>query len=164
MVSATLSLFLVPPASVLANPDFSQDGLLNEVDVNLLTAEIAAGTSNLVFDVNVDGAVNADDLDGWFPLYSTESGVPLATALVDVNFDTVNTIADFQIIQSNLLVATTDFTAGNLNADSLVDVSDRNLYIIRGGVVPEPATLVLTALGLLAVAGRRRKPTQPLAR
>ena len=137
--------------------DFDSDADLDGDNADLLTAENAAATHDFNFDVDGDSLVNLVDLDLWFPLYSTESGVPLATALVDIDFSMVNEVADFQIIQSNLSVATTNFTDGNLNADSVVDVADRNFYISRGGVVPEPATLTACAsLGLVTHGHRCR--------
>ena len=137
--------------------DFNADGDINGFDVNLLAAEIATGTDDPLLDVNLDGAVDTVDLDQWFLNYSIQSGVPLTVALVDVNFDTVNTLADFQIIQANLSIATTDFTDGNLLPDGLVNYADRDLYINRGGVVPEPSAVVFAGLGFLALFTWRRR-------
>ncbi len=133
--------------------DINADGLINEFDVNLLTGGIATGSGDPALDVNLDGNVDTFDLDDWFNAYSFESGVPLAIALVDVDFDQVNTIADLQIIEANLGVFTTNFTDGNLFPDTLVDSVDRDLYVSRGGiVVPEPASGLLVLLGLSAMA------------
>jgi hypothetical protein len=156
-----LTVLLLPVAHTaravpLYAADFDANGALDSGDVNLLTAEIAAETNDPSFDLNDDGLVDTLDLDDWFSAYSDFSSVPLSTALVDVNFDTTNTVADFQIIQVNLLITTTNFTDGNLNADHWVDSLDRDLYIARGGVVPEPSTLLLAAIGVLGLTGYAR--------
>ncbi len=152
-----LFLFCLPPAqaggvSPLLVGDIDMDGDIDDVDVNLLTAEVEAGTGDFLFDINGDGLVDLFDLDEWFVIYSSDSGVPLSTALVDVNFDKANTAADFQIIQSNLSQSITDLTGGNLLPDGsgLVNQIDLDLYISRGGVVPEPSALLLAGLGYLA--------------
>lgn len=138
--------------------DIDFDGDLDDVDVNLLTGGIEAGTHDIAFDVDGNGLVTLPDLDLWFDSYSAWSSVPLATALVDVNFDGVNTIADFQIIASSLGSTTTDLTDGNLLPDgsSQVNQSDLDLYISRNGVVPEPTSIALALVGL-CVAGRRNR-------
>ena len=160
-IHTTVILVLASPGLAGIGPpllgDFNADGEINRFDVNLLTAEIASGTDDPFLDVNLDGTVNTVDLDQWFLNYSFESGVPLTVALVDVNFDLVNTLADFQIIQANLSIATTDFTDGNLLPDGLVNYADRDLYISRGGLVPEPSAMVLTGLGFLVLFRLRRR-------
>jgi len=155
------ALVFLGAQSVLATAltgDFDFDGDIDSVDVNLLTAEIESGFHDPTFDVDGDGLVTLPDLDEFFLFYSAESGVPLAIALVDINFDKVNTVADYQILQTNLSALTTDFTSGNLNADSSVDTADRSLYLSRGGVVPEPmgSTLVLAAI-VCGLYPRRRR-------
>ncbi len=158
IVFATASLG--NPQQALAVPslmgDVDADGDLDANDANLLTAEIAAGTNDFFFDVNDDGVVDSLDLDLFFVEYSTFSGVPLATALVDVNFDTLNTSADYDIIINNLSLPLTAFTAGNLFMDGLIDAADVGLYLSRGGVVPEPATLWLVLWTALIPLRNRR--------
>lgn len=135
--------------------DFNYDGLIDVVDADLMTDEIAAGTNLLSFDLTSDGSVDLADLDNWFGHYSSYSGVPLAIALVDVNFDTVNTAADYMTIQFNLLSTSSSFSDGDLNATGIVDTADLDLYMSRGGVVPEPSTLSVLLLGSIVV--RKRK-------
>ena len=135
--------------------DFNYDMIVDIADADLMTGEIAAGTNAVAFDLTDDGVVDLGDLDSWFSYYSTFSGVPLAIALVDVDFSGSNTAWDYHIIQSNLLSSSSSFSDGDLNASGLVDTVDLNLYISRGGVVPEPSTVSVLLLGGL-LARRRR--------
>ena len=166
LVLAGLACFLVSPAwaAAILDGDFDRDGSLGSLDVDALTLEIAAGTNNVTFDLNGDGLVDLSDIDVWFPLYSANAGVPLAIALVDVDFNGLNNVADYLLIQTNLNLPSPRFTDGDLNADGFVSASDLALYTVRGGLVPnsvpEPTTLVLLGAGLfgLACQGRRRLP------
>ena len=126
-------IFTSVSATALAGPvgDFDADGGVNGADANILADGIATGTIQNWFDMDGSGSINPADLDYWFLYYSIDSGVPLATALVDINFDGLNTLADFQVIQSHLAVATTQVTQGNLYADGIVDATDMDLYISR---------------------------------
>lgn len=47
----------------LDEPDLNLDEIVNGNDIDLLVAEIASGTHNVVYDVTVDGQVNSQDLN-----------------------------------------------------------------------------------------------------
>jgi hypothetical protein len=55
----------------LVDGDFNDDGSWDHSDINLLTAETAAGTSNPDFDLTGEGDVNMDDINAWL----VEAGV-----------------------------------------------------------------------------------------
>jgi hypothetical protein len=144
-------------ATAAAMGDVDLDGDLDADDANLLTAGIAAGSMDLNLDVDFNGVVDSADLDLFFSSYSSENGIPLATALVDVNFDTVNTSADYDIIFNNQGLASTAFTAGNLFVDFGINSLDLNLYLSRGGVVPEPGTICMALSAMLLGLSRKRR-------
>lgn len=155
---AGVNVCLCPTAySQIGDVDF--DGDLDSVDADLLTAGIAAGSMDFTLDVDGNGLVETTDLDLFFVEYSSMSGVPLATALVDVNFDTQNTSADYFIIKNNLTLSLTAFTAGNLFVDGSIDAADLSLYLSRGGVIPEPTSAVLMVIagGVLGARNRSRR-------
>ena len=54
--------------------------------------------------------VDTNDLDGWFACLSTSGCNLLDVALVDIHFDTNNTAAVFQAIQSNIGVSSALFS------------------------------------------------------
>jgi hypothetical protein len=141
--------------------DVDGNGLLEGEDANLITAAIATGSLDPFSDLDANGTVDNVDLDHFFDSYSAGSGVPLSIALVDINFDMVNTVLDYQILLSNLSVMTTDFTAGNLKIDGVINADDLALYLSRGGVVPEPSALIQTLLLTLTLTvGRNRRQTR----
>lgn len=165
-VSAVRSIIVVLALCLISSPviaipsmvgDVNEDGELNSLDADLITMAIAAGGSGPIGDITGDGVVTLLDLDVFFENYSSFNGVPLAVALVDVNFDMVNTSADYYIIRNNQGLPLTAFTAGNLLVDGFVNAADLSLYLSRGGVIPEPATgLLLAGLILVPLASRRR--------
>jgi hypothetical protein len=144
-------------ATAAAIGDVDLDGDLDADDANLLTTGIAAGSMDFNLDVDFNGVVDSADLDIFFAEYSLESGVPLSTALVDVNFDTVNDSTDYYIILGNQGLASTNFTSGNLFVDGGINTLDLNLYLNRGGVIPEPGTMCLAATAVVLGLSRKRR-------
>jgi hypothetical protein len=136
--------------------DVDGNGIVNGADIDLLASTIGS-TTQLDGDVNLDGVVDIIDFDQWFQLYSADSGVPLAIALIDVNFDQANTQADYSTIFANLSQLTSYFTRGNLDGNSLVNQADLDLYLSRGGIVPEPTTAILAAVAILGFTVRRNR-------
>ncbi|MBE3123276.1 MAG: PEP-CTERM sorting domain-containing protein, partial [Planctomycetes bacterium] len=91
-------------------------------------------------DANLDGQVTFDDYDiidyfYWFPLPAAQMGWWTG----DFNMDGEVTFDDYELIDYAYW-----FQGAPLTGDGL-------------GAVPEPATLVLLGLGVLAIAARRKR-------
>ena len=66
------------------NGDFNNDGLWNCSDINALSAAVAAGSTDLVFDMNGDGVISLADVtdpaDGWLAVGGVQNPAqPAAT-------------------------------------------------------------------------------------
>lgn len=71
--------------------DFNDDGLLTDLDIDLLTSEIRNPTGNNEFDLTNDGSVNSGDLDFWVgDIFGTLAG--------DANLDRVVDFGDFLLL------------------------------------------------------------------
>ncbi len=130
------------------NGDFNGDGSYDCVDVDALVSEIAAGTNDALYDLDVNGLVNVDDLTQWL----AEAGAANLTSgnsylVGDADLSGAVDVSDFNIWNSNKFSATPAWCSGDFNADGSVDVSDFNAWNSnkfqsagRGAAVPEPAT------------------------
>ncbi|MEQ9453990.1 MAG: hypothetical protein RLN76_05275 [Phycisphaeraceae bacterium] len=130
--------------------DYDDSGVLDEPDINLLTAAIRAGSTDLDFDADSSGTVDADDLSEWVT-------VLFGTFLGDSNLDGNVDLIDLSALASNF-GGTAGWAGGNFNTDTVVDLIDLSLLASNFGsttAIPEPAAISLLGLGALAI-GRRR--------
>ena len=82
----------------LVTGDFDNDGDYSCADVDLMVAEIAAGTNSAGFDLTGDGAVDGADLTAWLAeagAAELPSGNPYQ--LGDANLDGVVDVSDFNV-------------------------------------------------------------------
>lgn len=143
--------------------DLNQDGQLDAIDINLLTAAVKEQSQNLDFDVNVDGLVNESDRDYWVnDLKKTYYG--------DANLDGEFNSRDFIVVllageYEDDVEANSVWETGDWNGDCEFTSSDFVKALIEGGyeqgprnqpmaavaAVPEPTSgvLLLCALPLL---------------
>ena len=90
-------------------------------DINQLSAESAAGTQNMSFDVNSDGVVDVADVNHWIVTLK-------GTLLGDANLDFVVDASDFNLWNGSKFTSTTAWCSGNFNGDTVVDASDFNVW------------------------------------
>lgn len=153
---------------VLPSGDFNGDSDFDCSDVNLLVAQIAAGTGMSAYDLNGDAHVDTADLTLWLALAGEEnlsSGNPYLRG--DANLDGVVDGSDFNIWNSNKFSATPAWCSGDFTADGAIDGSDFNLWNSNKftssdsgtALVPEPRGCILVVLSLSAQClVERRRP------
>ncbi len=141
--------------------DFDQDGTLGVDDVNLLSAEIAAGTNNSEFDLDNDAVVGQSDLTVWVKqLRETWIG----DANLDGQFETSDLVL---VLQSGKYESDSaaGWQEGDWNADLRFNTGDLVAALQDGGfeqgplaavAVPEPTYLSVLGTGFVVVALLRR--------
>ena len=146
--------------------DFDGDGSLGVGDLDLLSAEIAAGTNGASFDVNGDGAVNSADLKQF-----VEGADKLNTYLGDSNLDGEFNSSDFVAVftageYEDAEVGNSTWAEGDWNGDGEFNSSDFVAAFSAGGyeigprqsaAVPEPVASSMLSLGLLTMLALRRR-------
>ncbi len=154
------------PGGLNTNPcDFDGDGLLGIGDVDLLSAEVQAGTNTAKFDLNGDGSVNSADLKQFI-----EGPDKLNTYIGDANLDGEFNSSDFVVVFSaseyeDPIANNSTWATGDWNGDGEFNSSDFVTAFSSAGyeqgprppvAVPEPSTVLLSSLGLLAFVMVRR--------
>ena len=135
--------------------DFSGNAILDTADIDRLIDEM--GGSDPQFDLNSDGAVNEFDLTYWIhDLKKTYFG----DANLDGEFASSDLVLVFGAgeyedeIESNSIWSTGDWTGDrDFTSGDLVRAFQDGGYEQgpRGAVVPEPTTILLTAVGMAAL-------------
>ncbi len=136
----------------LSDADFDSNGAIDGDDVDLLVAEIVAGTSATSFDLTGDGLVDNHDLNQWLS-YAGNANLPSGNPYLpgDANLDGTVDGEDFIAWNSNKFTPAAAWTAGDLNADGLVDGLDFivwNAFKFQSAsspssAVPEPSIGIL---------------------
>ena len=145
--------------SILGNPlvpgDFDNNGLLDDIDIDLLSAHVREGGSEPLFDVNGDGNVDNDDRRTWiFDIFNTFPGD--ATLDREVNFD------DF-LVMANRFAEAGGWGDADFDGDGFVLFEDFLLLagnfgeIATASPVPEPGTFTMLILGGLLVGFLRKR-------
>lgn len=146
--------------------DFSADGKLDVVDIDLLRDAIRAGTNVATFDVNGDAVVNTTDLPDYL---RTAFNSYIGDSNLDQQFSTADLV---QVFAAGEYEDTADQNStwgeGDWNADAEFNTADLVFAFQDGGfeagpraavaAVPEPAcatAVLFMALGALRRARRR---------
>ncbi len=154
----------------LSEADFDNNGVVEGTDVDLLVAEIVAGTNDPTFDLNGDGNVTLEDVtdqvNGWLRLAGEENLGPGRSYLPgDITLDGVTDGRDFIEWNNNKFTDTGLWSLGDLDANGVTDGRDFVIWnaskFMSSDVVvaiPEPGLAVWSmTLVLLAVASVRRR-------
>lgn len=146
--------------------DFDGDGSLGLGDLDLLHAEILAGTNSASFDLTGDGLVNGAD----YNFFVTDPSM-LHTYIGDSNLDGEFSSADFVLVftageYEDATPLNSTWAEGDWNADGDFDSADFVAAFTDGGfelgpraatsAVPEPSSLALLLIGSLHLWKRRR--------
>jgi hypothetical protein len=149
-------------ASPLQPGDFNQDGVLDAADIDSLTSAVKESSTDLSFDLDNNGAVEAEDRRVWVEdLRRTYFG----DSNLDLEFDSGDFVAVFQAGQyEDLEAENSTWATGDWNGDCEFDSGDFVLAFQSGGyengprlaVVPEPVQTI-PLLGILLFGIRRRR-------
>ena len=144
--------------------DFNRDNRLDSMDIDELGAAINANSNDPRFNLTSDLVVNVDDLEVWVHhLKQTYFG----DANLDGEFNSSDLVSVFEAGQyEDSLVANSNWSSGDWNADGEFSSGDLVVAFQDGGyeqgplaataAVPEPSSLSLCWLGLLAIGCRPR--------
>lgn len=139
--------------------DFNNDSRCDLTDVDLLGAEIMAGTNNTDFDLTGDGNVDLLDQDQWRSDAAAENGFAAAYRIGDVNLNGTVDSVDLNVIGINWQQNVSPWSKGDFDLSGFVDAGDLNQLGINwqsslplaatANAVPEPSSPVLLFLGIL---------------
>jgi hypothetical protein len=160
-VSALRSV-IEPP---LGDGDFDDDGALTGADIDALTAEILAAGTDLKYDVNLDGSINADDRQAWVEgLKRTYFG----DSNLDLEFNSTDLVAVLAAGEyEDATAGNSGWGDGDWDGDGDFTTSDFVFALAGGGyeigpraavaAVPEPTAWTMLAATLLAGRCWRRR-------
>lgn len=144
--------------------DLDTDGMIGCSDIDQLTAAIAAGTDNPLFDLSGDGRVDTADLDQWLTIagvLTSPTGQPYRYG--DANLDGVVDGADFVVWNNHKFTSNDAWCSGDFTANGTVDGADfvqwnNNKFTTPDRVVgiPEPNVTAWWLVPLMWAL--RRKP------
>jgi hypothetical protein len=146
--------------------DFTGDMLCDTADLDLLTAEIAAGGNDSALDINGDGSISIDDLDEWLSQAATENGLSAPYLLGDANLDGTVNAGDLNDLGQRWLLNDSAWSHGDFTADGVINAADLNVLGQRwlqqvpaaaASAVPEPSALSLLLLAALGLLRRSRR-------
>ena len=144
--------------------DFNNNSELDAEDINLLAAEIRAGSDNPVFDLDGDGAVNNKDHAAWV---SDLANTFVGDSNLDGEFNSTDFVSVFTAGEyEDGIAANSSWATGDWNGDGEFDSGDFVAAFTDGGfeqgpraaeaAVPEPSPTMLIGLSLLAILRIRK--------
>jgi hypothetical protein len=143
--------------------DFNLDSVVDDIDIDMLAAHLAASGTNSLYDVNGDTLVTTADLD-----YEVQT--ILATNYGDTDLDGDVDLSDLSNLAANYSQTPRGWAQGNFDIDTDVDLNDLSNLAAYYGLgeaqafadfqsiaVPEPASLASVGLAGLAMLARKRR-------
>ncbi|MEZ6119017.1 MAG: spondin domain-containing protein [Pirellulaceae bacterium] len=149
--------------------DFDQDQQVTAADIDLLSAQIMAGTNDDQFDLSQDGAIDQDDRLIWIQQAAATS---VGDSNLDGRFDSSDLVNVFQFGQyEDMFESNSTWSSGDWTGDAEFDSADLVFAFQNGGfeqtaniavqTVPEPnqvgAGFFTSGLIALRSLSRRRK-------
>ncbi len=141
--------------------DLNGDTVCDEMDINLLMAEIA-GSGDLAFDLDGNGEVDLGDRDQWL-LEAGDLNIGAAYLVGDANLDGTVDGQDFLAWNGNKFTLSTDWTRGDFTGDGSIDGQDflawNNNKFQSSNVTTVPESnlpLGLLALGAAVIIAHHR--------
>lgn len=146
--------------------DVDLDGDSDDADIDAHFAARNAASTDLIYDLNSDGAIAEADTDVLVNTLVATSVPGNGTSYGDANLDGASDLGDYTIWAGTYLgTGVGGWANGNFNGDAGVDLGDYTIWAasyLAGGApqpaaTPEPATMALLAFGGLALVKRRRR-------
>lgn len=147
------NVFFGIPGNEVAG-DFNGNGELELSEIDSLGAAIAANSNDLAFDLNGDGLLSLADIDLFLGNAGKLNG--------DTDFSGGVAFPDFLTLSANFAKQGISWSGGDLDGNGAVLFPDFLIFSSNFGKtsaaqsVPEPHGLVLLAMGLPLLLGRRR--------
>lgn len=143
--------------------DLDHDGVITSADKDMLTAAIAAGQTNPLLDIDGDGGtLDFDDLE---MMVRDVANTWFGDANCDGEFNSGD-LVDVFVAGVYETGAPAVWSTGDFNGDGVFDTGDLVIALADGGynqgprsataAVPEPASMLLAAVGFALLAARRR--------
>lgn len=153
-------------AATFAPSDFNRDGLLDVADINLLLAEVRAGTNQAAFDRTADGQVNDADIVAVIT-GPNDFNTFIGDSNLDREFNTGDLVILFQAGQYEDAIAdNSDWSTGDWTGDGDFDTADLLFAFQQGGfeqgpraavaAVPEPGSLMGLVAGVFFLCQFRK--------
>lgn len=135
--------------------DFDGDGDRDATDIDGLLQAVFAGLNSPIYDMTGDGQVTQADADEW--VFNAEG-----TFYGDANLDHAVSLLDLNTLGMNFGQAG-GWAEGDFNGDQTISLIDLNTLGLNFGAsspssgesIPEPVSLALFAVGVMARARRR---------
>ena len=150
--------------------DFDKDKRISIADIDALVADIAAGGTDQVFDLDGNGTVDHEDLNIWRRDAADYLGVVNEIPIGDANLDGRVNASDLNALAIHYLTQSPAWSTGDFNASGGVDSADLNQLALNwlvdsskhvtqvSNAVPEPKFLeILFPIALLTLVKSRKR-------